>query len=443
MAAKNETVNLFPRLSTLDTYKLPAEKLIVAFKEDKRYPESFLQKFIATNRSSFRFLGITAAIEQVDYHFYLVLTTSKNIGTAPIFSPRHKPFCDLVVSGRYNEEVGELIPLLGDYIRPEYSDRLQLTRVSQQTPPIYLECCRFIDKYLEAIRYHWQKFSTSLLLQHQPNSGTDWNRYAQSIASDPLAYCSFHNKRNILTIDHPEWRKLNSVLLIAIEVLSSQQTPIRARSQYREAIETLSRIVDKNRVISVDELIIHASDPLIIKELKDVGNLILQGHVNQSIAWRMDYAAFFERYVQYLFTNVARRKGCSSFQNEHYSITGSMKPRWGLSYLEPDIVLQKEGVQYVIDAKYKSHIFNWRETTEDLKDTFRHDLHQVLAYSAFSQTEQRNVMLVYPYDTFFHRALEVHSPLDSTFISINFVGIPLEKKTINETVDGLSAILSF
>ena len=120
MASKESPINLFPRLSTLDTFKCSAEKLIIAFKEDKRYPESFLQKFISINQRSFDFLGITPSIEQIDYRFNLVLTTSKNIGCAPIYSPKHKPFCDIVVSGRYNEEVGELIPLLGDYIHPEY-----------------------------------------------------------------------------------------------------------------------------------------------------------------------------------------------------------------------------------------------------------------------------------------------------------------------------------
>ena len=129
MASKDGSINLFPRLSTLDTFKVSAEKLIVAFKEDKRYPESFLQKFITVNRRSFDFLGITPSVEQVDYRYNLILKTSKNIGTAPIYSPRHKPFYDIVVSGRYNEEVGELIPLLGDYISPDYSDELKLTSI--------------------------------------------------------------------------------------------------------------------------------------------------------------------------------------------------------------------------------------------------------------------------------------------------------------------------
>ena len=443
MASKDESINLFPRLSTLDTIKIPAERLIVIFKEDKRYPESILQKFISINRQSFDFLGITPSIEPNDYRYNLLLTTSNKIGVAPIYSPKHKPFGDIVVGGRYNEEVGELIPLLGDYISPEYSDSLKLNRATQQTPPIYLECCRFIDKYLEARRFHWQKFSSSSLIEHLPNAGTDWNRYALGIASDPQSLFSFQNRRNILTTEHIEWRKINFVLLIAIEILSSHNTPIRVRTQYRETIEMLSRAIEKNSTIPTEELITRASEPTVIKDLKSIGNLILDGHVNQSVAWRMDYAEFFERYVQYLFASVARRKGCSAHCNEHFSISGKSKPRWGLSYLEPDLVLQKEGFQYVIDAKYKSHIFNWREESDDLKTNYRHDLHQVIAYSSFSQSSHRNVMLVYPFNEFFHRVLEVRSPLDYTSVSVNLVGVPMEKKSIPETIDLLSAIVSF
>ena len=113
------------------------------------------------------------------------------------------------------------------------------------------------------------------------------------------------------------------------------------------------------------------------------------------------------------------------------------------SYLEPDLVLQKDGAQFIIDAKYKSHIFNWREETEELKSSFRSDLHQVIAYSSFSQSARRNIMLVYPYSEFFHSIVEVHSPLDPTTVSVNLVGIPMEKKSLSQTMDNLSSIISF
>lgn len=441
MAYKSSSVNLFPRLSTLDTFKISAEKLIIALKEDKRHPDSILQRFIYINRRSFDYLGIKPLIEHVDYRFNLVLVTSKNIGAAPIFSTNHKPLCDITVGGRYNEEVGELLPLLGDYISPEYSDKLVLNQATQQTPPIYLECCRFVDKYFEAKRYNWQKFSTIVQEKRIPSSGTDWSRYAINAAESPKNIGIFHNSCNILTTEHPDWQKLNYVLKIALGVLSSHTTPIRARAQYNELINTLSRSSSIKIAVPTDELKYNASDPAVIKELKVIGNLILQGHVKQSTAWRMDYAEFFERFVQFLFVNVAKRKGYSAYNNEHYSISGKSSPRWGLSYLEPDLVLQKDNIQYVIDAKYKSHIFNWREASDELSSTFRHDLHQIVAYSSFSQNEHRNTMIVYPFNEFFHKALEIRSPFSSTKITVNLVGIPIEKKMLNNTIENLSSIV--
>ena len=107
----------------------------------------------------------------------------------------------------------------------------------------------------------------------------------------------------------------------------------------------------------------------------------------------MDYAEFFERYVQYVFRDVAKKKGAHAIENPHYGIAYRNKPSWGLSYLEPDLILQKDRDQYVIDAKYKSHVFNWNEGSTQLKDTFRHDFHQILAYCSFHQTTTKKDIL--------------------------------------------------
>ena len=108
----------------------------------------------------------------------------------------------------------------------------------------------------------------------------------------------------------------------------------------------------------MEVLTIHISDPPVIKELKALGNIILSDNASNQKAWRLDFAEFFERYVQYLVHTVALRKGAHDLANPKYSISGSGLPKWSLRYLEPDIVLHKDRFQYVIDAKYKSHIYN-------------------------------------------------------------------------------------
>lgn len=445
MTSLGTAVKLFSSIQNLSTINIPAEKLIVAFGGDKRYPESFLNRFILLNRHSLDFLEIKAEICQVDYRCALCLTTSKRIGIAPIFSPiTGKPFCNIEVSGRYNEDFGGLLSILGDTISPEYSESLRLIDKSQERPPIYLECCRFVDKYQDSLHIKWQKFASIICKQNAPNSATNWSKYALDSSIDPMSYhCCFENRLNVLTIQHPDYYRLNHVLAIALEYLSSRQTPLKVRYHYSDKVALLTRYLTKTQAIRAGKLIIHASDPNCIKELKTIGNVILNGQSNISQAWRMDYAEFFERYVQYVFGEVAKRKGCLAYNNIHYTIAGYAKPHWALSYLEPDLVLQKDHIQYVIDAKYKSHIYNRNGSSNDLKEDFRHDLHQIIAYTSFSKSELRNAILVYPFTVFHHKTMIVRSPLDSSQVIVNMVGVPIDDHKLNETIENIGKIIDF
>jgi 5-methylcytosine-specific restriction endonuclease McrBC regulatory subunit McrC len=50
-----------------------------------------------------------------------------------------------------------------------------------------------------------------------------------------------------------------------------------------------------------------------------------------------------------------------------------LKLPWSLSYLEPDIVIMKNELEIIVDAKYKSHLFNLKGATEELKEEHRKD----------------------------------------------------------------------
>ena len=71
-------------------------------------------------------------------------------------------------------------------------------------------------------------------------------------------------------------------------------------------------------------------------------------------------------------------------------------PRWGLKYLEPDIVIKVGGCTFVADAKYKAHFYAIGIDSESLKETHRSDLHQLLAYCSFEPQSNRAGILFYP-----------------------------------------------
>ena len=104
-----------------------------------------------------------------------------------------------------------------------------------------------------------------------------------------------------------------------------------------------------------------------------------------------------------------------------------------MRYLEPDLVVYKDDCQYIIDAKYKSHMFNREKISGDLKESFRSDLHQVLAYSSFGITPNKRAILVYPATDFISQKLQISNPLTRAFTDVHLVGISLNIASIEDT----------
>ena len=188
------------------------------------------------------------------------------------------------------------------------------------------------------------------------------------------------------------------------------------------------------------------SDPCIIKELKTLAQRILNHESKSRIAWNFDYAEFFERYVQYIMERVARQTSYGFSANRKFGINGS-SPSWSLKYLEPDIVLKKNKSLYIVDAKYKSHMLNVKlskETSDDLKDSFRHDLHQVMAYAnLYRECDDIHTMLVYPLrDSMDTKVIEQKiNGSGSLQITIHLVGVPMVREKINDIVKRISGII--
>ena len=434
----------FGNLPTLSTITWSAEKVKSWKWGDNRYLETVMQRFVMLNQKNLNYLGITASIVEQESRPALQLITSQYIGSIPIFSPKNgKPCGDLTVTGRFGENAGEIISLLDSSIRPEYSDEYQLTMDSQMTPPIFIECCKYIDAYIEAARFKWRKFDNVEKTEFRPSGSTIWSEYALRTAMNPLDFRTFKNKSNILSTNHSEWNQLNYVLQIAITELESVRVPMRTRAVYAERIAYLKRKLQDERIEYTTAVKQRMSDPAIIKQVKTLANVILQNKSNEKLAWRMNYSEFFERYVQYIMENVAVKKGVRSINNPHYGVNVSRCPSWGLSYLEPDIVLHQDTKQVIVDAKYKSHMFNWNEDSEELKDSFRHDLHQVLAYCSFASNTNKEAMIVYPFTDFIARKMRIVNPLTHIENTVQLVGVPIDRKRLPDTEKQMSAIVNF
>lgn len=428
-------------IQVLNTQVFSFEKLSKFLSGDKRKAERDIQKLISINQSAFDFLGIEArGIYDTNGLIYnLHLTSSKYAGIVPLRSADNGLIVGyLMVNGRYGEDFEGLLPIIdSDHFSPEFEVNLPLAREMSIHAPKYIECAKYIDTFIQAERVKWRKFSRRNEVQNLP-ANTDWEKYSLN-AHDPRKALKYPNDLNNLTTEHPEWKQLQYVLSIAIKEILYPNTPLSFRNQYRRKINRLNQRYDFQEAIETNQMNIHASDPVIIKDLKTIGNHILNVSSETKYAWRIDYSIFFERYVQHIFSEVANTSGAKLLQNPTYPVFGH-KPAWALTRLEPDLVMLKNDEQVIIDAKYKSHMYNYESNSENLKTTFRDDFHQVLAYTSFQEKNKKVAFLIYPYSSFKNYKTITESRISNTQTIVHLLGVPISRESLLETVQELKKI---
>lgn len=436
---ESKQIALNKPFKVLSEHVISYKELVEKYKGDKQYANELASQFLLRNEKALRFLGIE---EGTSSEYGIRLITSRYVGCVPLVSPKTGlPGGFIQVAGNFGEDISELLSVIDGTIEPEYDDTLRFYQDTFIKPPLYFECMKYIDQYIEAKKYKWRRFTNIEKIEPRPTSSTRWDKYALR-SYDPAKTFKYPNKCNVLTREHPEWLELNYVLDFCINEVMSMRTPVRSRTAYISKINSLSYSYDKRSIRAVKEVRIHKYDPKIIQSLKISANKVLHNVSSINCAWRMDFALFFERYVQFIIQKVAFAKGAHYSTNPKYPVDGR-RPAWALKYIEPDMIIDKGDVQYVIDAKYKAHMMDLSIDSEYLKEKFREDLHQVLAYSSFGGNVHKNVMLVYPSSTeVIERELNISSSINNFSCSIYLVGVPLRKSTHEETIKRLSEIIT-
>ncbi|MCC4771678.1 hypothetical protein FXV91_16355 [Methanosarcina sp. DH2] len=405
---------------------------------DRRYLVESLQKFVDFNKDLFDFLGVVPYIEGSGKNVSLSFRSDRFIGVIPLRSPDNgKQIGDFVVRPRYTSatdqflEYVEIVNLLESEIAPEFKHSISLLSHNYLKPPFYLEAMKFVKLLEKAIRINWRKFQTTTKLYRYPKSQVDWKKYIEK-EFDPTKKLLFPCHDNILSKLHSEFFELKYVYSIAKSEINSVRTPQHIKYQFQDIFAHLDDFLYEFSEKSTNELYLRYSDPAVIKELKKQGNKILNGSLEETTAWRIDFSLLFERYVQYLFGQISLAIGATQLNNHKIRQYPGVKPPWSLSYLEPDIVLMKNELDIIIDAKYKSHLFNLKSTTEELKEEHRKDLHQLLAYTIFTRSENKIGILCYPYSQQYISELNYFFPFSQIGSKILLVGVPMQKSKIND-----------
>lgn len=169
-----------------------------------------------------------------------------------------------------------------------------------------------------------------------------------------------------------------------------------------------------------------------VKKCKLQANRILDFKFADSTAWRVDFSDVFEKFVQYIFKEVAKESGGRLLVNYKFDGYSPRQYAWELNYLEPDAILQKGKAIVIIDAKYKSHLYNKFGASEILKEEHRRDLHQLLAYVSFSKTETKFGLLCYPSQEIEMKEIQYRNPINQTLNKIKIFGLPLKNSSVSE-----------
>lgn len=405
-------------------------------KSDKRYLGQTIQKFIDFNRKSFDFLEIEAKVIGTDKQTMITFKTNKYTGAVPLRSPdTGKQIGDFLVSPRfYNtnnkfSSLTKLLLLLETSIRPQFFDSIPLSSGDIVKPPLYYEAAKYIESFDKALKSHWRKFKNVSMIRAYPKSTTNWDKYAKN-AYDPIKLLEFPCEDNILSVEHCEFSKLRYVFDIARAEIMSASTPSDIRHRLIEKIDTILQNLKGINVTKCRQLTIHFSDPLVIKEAKKQANILLEQGFSHSYGWRIDVSELFERYIQFIIEKCANVMFAQVYKNIKISKVKGHLPSWGLSYLEPDILLKKGDRTIVVDAKYKSHYYNMNNSSEQLKMSHREDLHQLLAYCSFDTSNNKIGAIFYPANEISFRELEYKNALSASINKVIYFGLPFDADQI-------------
>lgn len=436
------TVNIFYETECLSELTsgirgLDIHKKWLTSRADKRQIHLYLEKFILYNENEFNFLGVTPLLIGLDQNVKLHFRTSCFIGAIPLKAPdTGKQIGDFIVSPRFinrdfHVHYFEILNLLGQNVEPEYQDSLPLISGNGFRPPMYFDAVKYISYFEELTKKSWNKFNRLKTLSREPTGQIDWIDYVNNLykIEKQLEFPVWKNALNQL---HTEYSQLKYVLNVCDKYVNSPSIPVRIRLIVKEKLRYIHYVTSQIPAEETKFITVRQRDSALIKSTKTIANKILSYNITDCPAWRLDFNLVFEKYVQYIFENFAKKYGGRVYKNNRISAAKGRSVPWRLQYLEPDLTLRKGDLTFYVDAKYKSNLYNQNSNSEFLKQEHRRDIHQILAYMSFDNSENKTGFLCYPSDKAEVIEISYRESLNEVKNKIFMLGIPIDRHKMND-----------
>ena len=431
-------------MECLSTSQLKYSKLKYLVRDPREIYNS-LNILFRNNEKLLSFLNIKFCLHGFYKDGTVEFETGEFIGAIPMMSQLNIQIGDFYVYPRFLgtqkfQDYGEILDVLGSDVEHEKVDSPPL-KSNIFRPPLYLECISFINSFEKVLKLNWRQFDNVKYIEDYPNGQVNWNEYAinKYKIENTLRYPV---KRNVLNFLHDELSQLKHVYELSKAEIFTTTTPQKIRQLLSSRLIIIDKILYQLKPRKTKNIVVKASDNRIIKNCKIHANNILNGYLSDGIAWRVDFNKVFEKFVEYIFKKTAKKTGGTIFDNKKFH-SRKNTGRLGLSYLEPDVVYQKEGVLFFVDAKYKSHFYNRGNIGKRLGEELRADQHQIMAYSSFSTTKNKFSILCYPSNSPEYENREYVNPIEGNINNLLIIGIPISIATIDSSVTKISNIINF
>lgn len=374
------------------------------------------EDLVRGNRGLLESMKLTVNVGRVRGEPGLHIQSRSRVGAIPLRSPvTGRPDFGLVVAPRFAwTGVGDLLASTGFRVLPELLPLDELPQSERHVPPWVLASVVLhrLQRLLEVTARRFDVIEEDRLA---PRGAVNWQEYATNrlprgrALSVPCRYPDLRDDEELRSAIHWTVRRQREALLAApaggrvvrelvalCEQLiaklagtppkpptlrlrqSWQRQPAKPRS-FLEGIDAIDWTLDERGLAGLSDL--------------------------AGLSWRLDMEVFFEAWVETIAAWAAARVGAQlrSGRTDQTRVPLDWRPSFAGSQrsLLPDVVLERDDVVVVLDAKYKQHAddlvrLGWWGTSDQVKEQHRADLVQALAYSTLFEAPRVVTLLVYP-----------------------------------------------
>lgn len=373
-------------------------------------------QFLDQNRGILANFGINGRVAYNGTTVEINLTTSNQVGAVPLLSPTSgRPDYGLIIKPRFGwQGIGPMLGAMGWKVIPTPLKLPLLPRSDRRIPPWVISTIILlrIERLLKQLDRRFE-FSQADLIA--PKGQVNWPGYAVvkmsrgNFLSVPCTYPDLRDDREMKGAIHFTLRRQLSglqtqrtagvVVLQLLQLCQSLLEKVRDVPPVQPSQSKLNSWLRGNISTEAFKEGLQAVEWTIDERgLAGLGNL-------QGLPWMLSMDAFFEAWVETAVGMLARRTGGILRSGRKRQTTTPLQwdpPYLGSQrYLLPDIILEREDVTIIFDAKYKNH---WEELNREgwhgmdkiLQERHRNDLLQVLAYSTVSESKRVVCCLAYP-----------------------------------------------